>query len=206
MRRKVPGSFRLLSRFRKDKRGVIGVEFAFFAILMIGAVFGGVEFGRFILLSQKADRSMASVADMVTQSEQLQTTDLKEIFVAASLILPAYRYKNQGVLIVSQVTNSGSGPVVVWQERSATTWQPASAIGSVGSAAVLPAGFTLPVGESSVVVETYVNYEPWLFDLATGTSNIYKVGWYRPRKAINIPYVPSGSPAIDTENEDDYSF
>jgi len=195
-----------LSRFRGDKRGVIGIEFAFFSILTIGVLFAGVEFGRFILIGQKADRAMASVADMVTQTEQLQTADLKDMFVAASLILPAYKYKNQGVLIVSLVSNTGSGAVIVWQERSAATWQQASAIGTVGGAAVLPANFTLPAGESSVVVETYVHYTPWLFELATGSPNIYRVGWYRPRKSSSLPYTQSGTPVIDTENEEDYTY
>lgn len=207
MKRLVPARTRArLSRFRGDKRGIVGIEFAFFSVLIIGVMFAGVEFGRFILVGQKADRAMASVADMVTQTEELKTADLKEMFVAASIILPAYKYKNKGILIVSLVSNSGSGPVIVWQERSAATWQQASAVGTAGGAAALPANFTLPAGESAVVVETYVNYKPLLFDLSLSDPSIYRVGWYRPRKSSSVPYTQSGTPVIDTEDEDDYGF
>ena len=199
-------TWRRVSRFRKDNRGVIGIEFGFFAILMIGVTFGGVEFGRYILLGHKADRAMASVGDMVSQVDQLNTSGLKDMFVAASQILPAYKYKNQGVIVVSLVHNSGSGPIIVWQQRSAATWQPASLIGSVGGTAILPANFTLPAGEASVVVETFVKYDPWLFDLSIGSQSIYRAGWYRPRKSVTVPFTSTGSAAIDTEDEDEYSF
>ena len=57
----------ILRSFRQDRRGVISIEFGILATVLLGMLFGGVEYGRYILTNQKADRATASVGDMISQ-------------------------------------------------------------------------------------------------------------------------------------------
>ena len=73
----------------------------------------------------------------------------------------------------------------------------ASKLGKVNETPKLPAGFTMDAGETVVVVETFVKFEPMLFDLALKGQDIYKIAWYHPRKAQQIAYIKTIDPAID---------
>jgi len=198
---KMLSKFRCLDRFREDRKGSISIEFAVLASVLIGILFSGVEYSRFILLNQKADKAVAGVGDMVSQYTELRSQDMKDIFLAASNILTNYQYKGRGILMVSHVHAAQAGkPKITWQEVSSKSFNVASKIGKAGDTPKLPSGFTMIAGETVVAVETFVKFEPMLFDLVVSGQDIYKIAWYHPRKAEQIAYVKTTDPAIDTQD------
>ena len=49
-----------------------------------------------------------------------------------------------------------------------------------------------------IAVESFIRFEPMLFDLVVSNQDIYKIAWYHPRKAEQIAYSKTGSTLIDT--------
>lgn len=190
-----------LRSVKRDDKGSISIEFGILASVLIVMLLSGVEFGRFLIAGQKADRSVAVVSDMVAQQASLQSPDMKDIFQAAGQILSQYHYRGKGVLIVSHVhAATADQPKVTWQEFSSDKYRPASRIGKPGGPAKLPNTITFKAGDTIMVVETTVRFEPLLFDLAIGGRDLYRVSYHRPRKSEKVAYTKTGSTAIDTKN------
>ena len=189
-----------LRRFQKDKRGAIAIEFGILVSVLIGILFSAVEYSRYILVQHKAEKSTAAVGDMVSQYTVIQTGDLKEIFKAASQILSHYEVKGQGLLIVSHIhAAQKNNPKITWQEFSSTSLARKSKLGAVGDTPKLPAGFTMDDGETVVAVESFIHFEPMLFDLVVTGKDIYRIAWYHPRKADQIAYNKTGNAQIDAK-------
>jgi len=190
-----------LRSVKRDDKGSISIEFGILASVLIVMLLSGVEFGRFLIAGQKADRSVAVVSDMVAQQTSLQSPDMKDIFQAAGQILSQYHYRGKGILIVSHVHAATAGqPKVTWQEFSSDTHRSASKIGKPGGPAKLPKSITVKAGDTIMVVETKVRFDPMLFDLAIGSRDIYRVSYHRPRKSEKVAYTKTGSTAIDSKN------
>lgn len=197
MKRLVTG----LRTVKRDEKGSISIEFGILASVLIVMLLSGIEFGRFLIAGQKADRSVAVVSDMVSQHTSLQSKDMKDIFQAAGQILSQYHHRGKGVLIVSHVHAATSGkPKVTWQEFSSDTHRPTSRIGQPGGPAKLPKTMTVKAGDTVMVVETKVRFEPMLFDMAIGSRDLYRVSYHRPRKSEQVAYTKTGSTAIDTKS------
>jgi len=195
------GMFHCVHRFREDRKGSISIEFAVLASVLIGILFSGVEYSRFILMNQKADKAVAGVGDMVSQYTELRSQDMKDIFMAASNIMANYQYKGQGILVVSHVHAAQAGnPKITWQEVSSKSFNVASKLGKAGDTPVLPNGFTMIAGETVVAVETFIKFEPMLFDLVVSGQDIYKIAWYHPRKSEQIAYIKTTDPAVDVKD------
>lgn len=191
---------RCIRRFREDKKGSISIEFGVLASVLLVMLFSGMEYGRYILLNQKADKAVAGVGDMVSQYTEIQSRDIKDIFQAASNILEQYQYKGQGILVVSHIHAASAGqPKITWQEVSSKSFNVASKLGKAGDTPKLPAGFTMDAGETVLAVETYIKFEPMLFDLVVSGKDIYKIAWYHPRKAQQIAYVKTEDPSVDVK-------
>jgi len=192
------GKIRCIRRFRNDRKGSISIEFGILASVLIGILFSGMEYGRFLLVNQQADKAVAGVGDMVTQYTEIRSEDLKDIFQAASNILANYQFKGRGILVVSHVHAAQAGkPKITWQEVSSKSMNVASKLGKEGDTPTLPAGFTMDAGETVVAVETFVKFEPMLFDLVVSGQDIYRIAWYHPRKAEQIAYIKTIDPSID---------
>lgn len=190
-----------LGSFRNDRRGSISIEFAVLAAMLIGVLFSSIEYGRYIITTQKVDKTVASVGDMITQYTELQTQDVKDIFTAAGQILPHYVFKGRGVMIVSHIHAAKAGqPAITWQVFSSSSKTDPSKLGKAGETPKLPAGFSMTAGETVIAVEAYVKFEPMLFDLVVSGQDIYKIAWYHPRKAEQIAYTNTGSPAVDVKD------
>jgi Flp pilus assembly protein TadG len=201
MMMKIWRKLKLFNRLGSDRSGAISIEFAFLSIFLVGVTFSTVEFGRYLLAGQKADRVVSTVGDMVTQTTSLTSTDVKDMFIAADNILNYYSYKTKGVIIVSHVhAATANAPTVTWQTISSASFNPGSKIGAVGATATLPASFPMAQGETVVVIESFINFEPWLFDLVFSNTNIYRISYHRPRKVQQIAFTDNGSSTIDTCN------
>jgi len=193
--------FRCLRRFRENRKGSISIEFGILASVLIGILFSGMEYGRFILVNQQADKAVAGVGDMVSQYTEMRSEDMKDIFLAASKMLANYEYKGQGILVVSHIHAEQAGkPKITWQEVSSKSFSVASKLGKANETPTLPAGFTMDAGETVVAVETFIKFEPLLFDLVVSGQDIYKIAWYHPRKAEQIAYIRTIDPTIDAKD------
>ena len=65
------------SRFWRDVRGGVMLEFAFAMPILVGLLMGGVEFARFALVNQKMERVTSFVGDFVARAEALDEVRVK---------------------------------------------------------------------------------------------------------------------------------
>jgi Flp pilus assembly protein TadG len=168
----------------RDKAGVAIAEFALAFPFLVLLLLGGFEIGRYVLLEQKLESVAVQTADLVSQAQSISTSELDDIFLAASSIMAPFSLGDKGVIIVTSVSASGGQPAKVnWQRAGGGTASATSLIGTPGGNATLPAGFVVRNGESLIVAEAFYNFTPLLnFPLVPlSAKQLYGEGLYRPR-------------------------
>ncbi len=181
-------------RFARCTRAVAAAEFAFILPVLLLLLFGAVEISRMVIIHQKLDKTVDSLADIITRSRSVTRNDLNNMAVAAEEILKPYPLTNSnGSVIFSSVVNrttanppcAGAGPCVSWQHKLFNT-STASTVGTDGGSATLPNGYTLPVDQNVIVAEFFYDFAP----MASATARlipamqarrIHKVAMYKPR-------------------------
>lgn len=169
-----------LGRLRRNQQGVVAVEMALAAIILVTLVIGSFEAARFMLLAQKLDRVTTTVSDLAARSETLTATDLADIYSAAKDVVSPYDVDANGVVFLTVVTGTSSKPTITWQKKLGGTSTSKSALGSSGTA-TLPTGFTLDNGESVVIAEVYYTYQPIMASGMFAQTNLYQSAFNRPR-------------------------
>jgi Flp pilus assembly protein TadG len=171
------------TRLMHDASGVVYVETAVSLLILSLTILAGIEIGRYVLLAQKIDRAVASVADIAAQGQTISVADLNNLFSAAIDILKPFSLEGVGTVIVSSVSTTGANPPVVdWQRAGGSTLSIGSAIGVAGGTATLPAELTVRAGEEVIVAEVYYNFTPWLAPEVAPAAQLYNRAFYRPRQ------------------------
>ncbi|MEW5703207.1 MAG: TadE/TadG family type IV pilus assembly protein [Pseudomonadota bacterium] len=170
-----------LHRFRRDHRGSLLVETAFVMPLLVVMILAGVELTRYMLLQQKLDAVAVTVADLVAQRKEISAATVDRIFQATNHVITPFTFGANGAVVVTSVSANGGGPVVDWQRIGGGTFSVASAIGTPGSAATLPAGFLVRNGENAIVAEVFYNYSPLLRTDFLTNLQMYHRSFFRPR-------------------------
>ena len=166
----------------RDEHGLAAVEFALVLPMLAAMFLGGFELNRFILVHQKVEKVTYTVADVVAQSQSVTQSQLDQIFIAAEEIMQPYDFGDDGVVIVTSVSKSGTeNPKVRWRYTGGGTLSRSSTVGAVDATASLPGGLTLNAGDNVIVAEVYYRYHPVLEGTAVSESDIYKTAIFKPR-------------------------
>ncbi len=98
-------SLKALPCFFSSSRGVVAVEFAFIAPILIIFFFGIVEFSRAYMVRSKASTAASSVGDLIAQSPKdlLSKDDMEDIFFAGQSLMEPYptNKKNLNIVVTS---------------------------------------------------------------------------------------------------------
>ncbi len=173
--------YKFLKKLFTAEQGLAAVEFALALPLLIVITFGSIEVVRYVIIVQKIEKVSLTLSDLVAQSETITTADLNQIIVAAKEVMSPYNFDTDGYAIISSVTKTGIYPPVVnWQYKSSGTTR-TSAIGSSGSNATIPSGFTMIDGDTVIITEVFFNYTPMLSGIIYNSSQIYNYSIYKPR-------------------------
>ena len=96
------------------------------------------------------------------------------------------------------VVNSGSGPLVVWQQASSAASFCVSKFGAAGTVPVLPDGYALPANSTLIAVEVYAPGTPWVLSTAymgTSASQLQRgYALFQARTAILASITPGNRP------------
>ncbi|CAN0488428.1 unnamed protein product, partial [Laminaria digitata] len=144
---------------------------------------GGIEVSRYVLLHQKLDRVASSIADLVSQAENISVADLQNIFDAAQFVAKPFDLPVDGTVVVSSISNpfGGQGTRINWQQAGAGNIPATSQFGIPGGSVTLPTGFTVADGQTIIVAEVFYDYVPWILGNITGAQQIYHRALFRPR-------------------------
>jgi Flp pilus assembly protein TadG len=163
-----------LSRLARNDAGVAAVEFALIAPILITLFLGAVEFSQAITVDRKLTALASSTADLVAQTEEIDDTEMANIFQASTAILTPYSTATLTV-IVTGITIDGSGAATVtWSDTYQGTAR------SVGSTVTLPAA--LVVNNTCLVMsETTYNFSSVVGQFLTSGVNMDDTFYLRPR-------------------------
>ena len=130
----------LLTRLRRDTRGIAASEFALILPILVMFSAGTIEYSRLILLTQKLQSGSFILADLTARDRTLSEEQLENIFLAIDNIIQPFEFDAQGMAIVSSVGVDASDDLVVnWQRTGPGALAATSEIGSEGDEATLPA-------------------------------------------------------------------
>jgi len=178
--------------FGRQQNGGMLIEFAFALPILVTLTLGTVNTAIFILLHQRMDRASSSVADLVSQPENVTQAHVELSFDAAEhLFGDLFDMASKGHAIVTSVrggTTADPPPRINFQiHMDCNASAHSSQVGSTAdSEATLPNGLTLQPGESVIVAEIFFEYEPMFFgDLIEGGTQ-YHVAVRRPRLGSGV--------------------
>ncbi len=174
---------RILGRLKRDRRGTLAIELAVVAPVVIGLLLSGVEVTRYVLLNQKIERTSATMADLVSQSETLSEGGLVNLFAATAYVMDPFDLAADGQLVVSSISGDDDDDDearINWQ-RSFGGGSGGSAFGVEGGTANLPAGFVVRDNETVVVAEVFYDYVPAFMGTQLVARSLYSYAVFRPR-------------------------
>lgn len=170
-----------LRKFLADRGGTLAVEMAMAMPVLFGLMLAGVEVTRYVLLNQKIERTSATMADLVAQSDVLSEAGLVNLTGAAQHVMTPYDVAGDGRIVVSSLTNpSGSEARIAWQ-RGFGAGAGASRFGTQSGPATLPDGFVVRAGENVIAVEVFYAYAPLLAAKIMAPHEVYNFALFRPR-------------------------
>jgi Flp pilus assembly protein TadG len=189
---------RRLRQLAADRRGVAAVEFAFIAPVLLTLYFVTMEVSQAIETNKKIGRVASMVADLVTQQDKVNRSEIDAIMQIGGAILQPYNRSLPTIEVTAiQMTDDENNPQaeVFWSRRlmNGNTAQAATP----GSSTTVPENLRTP-GSFLIRVSGQLDYRPvitWTADqradlgLAAAFDRISMNETYylRPRMSINIP-------------------
>lgn len=151
----------LAQHFRRDRRGVAAIEFAFLMPVLLCLYFGSMELMQAIDTNRKLDRASAQIADLVSQNLNTTKTDIDAIMNIGTATLQPYDRSKPDIRITAVKMSNDATPTatVLWKRnRIGNVF---SGAGSSSEAAIVPATFKVK-GQIVIKVEMSMKYNPML--------------------------------------------
>lgn len=188
---------RAFTRLLSDTRGSGIVEFALIAPLMLALYFVTMEVSQAIETNKKVGRIASTVADLITQQDNIARSELDAILqIGESILQPYYRSRPKITATAINITAAPNSTITVaWSRRldNGVFSKPYAE----GSAESVPAALNIP-GSFLIRVEADLPYEPMItwaasqkeaLGLAAAFDGIEMSQTYhlRPRMSLTIP-------------------
>lgn len=182
MARIKPISLAWLARFGLDRRGVSALEFALIAPVLILIYFGVGELCEAMMAQRRTVHSTSALGDLVTQSQTITSSDISDMFSAASTIMAPFPTTTLKLRLTSVTLNSSGIAKVDWS--CGKNGLAANATNSTYSG--LPSGLLTTSGDSIVVAEgQYAWASPVAYVLPSGL-NFNEIFYLKPRKSAQV--------------------
>jgi Flp pilus assembly protein TadG len=172
---------RFFSRLRENQRGNFAVELALTLPVLVVLFMVGIEFTRFLLINQKVERTAATIADLVSQSEGISEGEMANLFMATEYVMEPFQLGVEGRVIVSSISSKGGGPAKINWQRFYGGGSGGSMFGDEGETADLPDGFVVRDGESLVACEAFYVYKPTIVQDVLKPQTVHRWSVFRPR-------------------------
>lgn len=189
-----PWADRLARPWARRRAGLAAVEFALLAPLLIVLFVATVEAVSYLRAWNRIEQAATSAAQAGSRIEVLNRDAVAGLFATAQAVADpnlAWTTDNstsntavRARTVISVFSNLGSGNVPSWSCSRGANLTP-----RVAENATLPASFTIPRGQSVLVVEIINTTQPWLVMAASiffGTRGPPEISAYavvRPRSA-----------------------
>lgn len=175
---------RLLAALARDRRGVAAVEFAFIAPLLVLFYFGCVELSVMLSMDRKITNMASALGDLVAQDDVVDADEVEDIFAAAKAIMEPDDPEVLRLRVSSVLMDDDGVATVQWS--SAKNWTARTCDESV-----TPPEGVLEEGESMILAEVEMSYVSPIKKVLTGSYELEKTFYLRPRRADLVVYTPA---------------
>ena len=164
--------------------GLVAVEFAFIAPVMITLYFGATELADGFTASTKVTSVASTAGDLLAQEKSVCDAEMNDVFTALRSLMYPYPL-NQMKIVVSSLVDTGGGIIkVAWSDASNTGPR------AVGSVVGVPAGLVSP-GGSVVLAEVEYDYSSPTGQLIFGSIPLTDQFYLHPRRIAKIARSPN---------------
>lgn len=161
-----------LSRFARDRRGVSAVEFAFVAPVMIGLYLGCAEISDGVGADRKVSLTAAALANLTAEVTTLSTSDMSNVFDAASAIITPYSPSKLSMSVTCLGIDAAGKVTIKWSAARNTS----AKTGTM----TIPSALAVPSSNLIYSEVTYA-YTPTVGYTITGTLNMTDHMYMTPR-------------------------
>jgi len=148
-----------VGRIVADRRGVAAVEFALVVPLLLSMYFVTMEVSQAIETNKKVSRVGSMVADLVTQQQAINKSEVEAIMaIGESLLQPYNRSKPKIIITAIEITNETTPKVKVFWSRKLVNGA-FSVDAAKGSITTVPETLNT-AGSFLVRVESSLDYSP----------------------------------------------
>jgi Flp pilus assembly protein TadG len=109
-----PRSVGFLARFRRHKGGLAAVEMALIAPIMIFGYFGLTEVTMAMMAHRRAGHAVSTIGDLVTQSTQINTAKMNDIFTIGSTMMRPFSSSTLQLRVTSVQMDASENINVIW--------------------------------------------------------------------------------------------
>jgi|HubBroStandDraft_1064217.scaffolds.fasta_scaffold276962_1 Flp pilus assembly protein TadG len=169
-----------LRGFAADQRGVSAIEFAILLPLMLTLYLGGVEVSQAVSADRKTTLVAHTVGDLTAQASNVASSDVTNIFNAATAVAYPFASSNLSVTLSSVcIDSTGTKATIGWSQTLNGTARSGTVTSLVPSA--------LMVANSSLIWgEAHYAYKPTIGWTITGTLNLGDQFFLRPRLSCSV--------------------
>lgn len=204
------GFFSHLIKLCKNEAGLAYIEFAIVLPVLLMLFLGGVEITRYVLIIQKLEKTVSTVANVVTQTNpstsQLTDAIMQDLMNSVQDMMSPYGSTSNMRVIVTDVVDrtnaqstSTAAPTVNWQFCGGGTLTNQSKLGTTVNRNAnltnlgLPSSYAMSAGEEVVIAEVYFNFQPITNQNILGNVLQYRTAVYMPRLGALSSYVPNST-------------
>jgi Flp pilus assembly protein TadG len=179
-------------RFLRDRGAVAAVEFALIVPMMILIYLGGNEIGNALTVLRKVTHGTNALADLVTQSKSVSSSDITQIMNAVGAVLYPYQTSHLRARVSVVAIDSSGVAKVSWSSASNFTQtspfptkEPQITALTAGSVVTLPASVRTN-STYLVMAEVHYYYTPPIGYVLSGTIDLKDTFYLRPRFSDTI--------------------
>ena len=166
-----------LSRFKRDRRGVSAIEFAFIAPVMIGLYLGCVEISDGVAADRKVSLVVDTLANLSSERTAISSTEMANILNASSAIIVPYSAANLTATVSCISIDKNGAATVAWSAATVNGVPRAT-----GSSITVPAALlTNPYVKQLLLGEASYAYTPAVGYTITGTLTLSDQMFMMPR-------------------------
>jgi Flp pilus assembly protein TadG len=170
--------------FARDLGGVSATEFAVLAPFMIALYLGTVEISQGIGIDRKVTMTTRTAADLASQSDRLDNTQLTNLLKASAAVIAPYDASKLKITVSGVKIDANGTAKVQWSDTLNGTKR------GVGSTVTLPPALAIP-NAFLLWSEVSYAYKPAFGHILTGTLDLADQIWMRPRLSDTVTRVNS---------------
>ncbi|HEY0218929.1 MAG TPA: TadE/TadG family type IV pilus assembly protein [Afipia sp.] len=182
----MPG-YRLLTRFRRDARGLAATEFAIILPMIVMMFFGMIEVSTGVAVDRKVTMLTRTLSDLVSQAAQVNNSDIANAFaVGAAIMTPYSSTPIKAKITQLYIDPKGKTAKVVWSKATSTT-----SAHSCNDTISVPTGLmiTSPSGTYLIMSEVNYDFKPMVHFKLGETIPTFPLGdttFTRPRQSASV--------------------